>query len=492
MKAMEGLRERTERFIEKVEDLQWKNHALGEVVRISEVYKEYKDLFETSTLEAVHDAGLDDRRNLYLFAFLLNERVSAVISPIEDEIGRLLTQTEVEIDGQTIPYNMVIPEIVGNGDRYKRKKLRDALVPVHRSLNALYEKKDKRIKEELERLGYGDYLEVAQLLRLADIGKLAKRAEEFLKLSRELYVKVMGEAVDKYLGLTLEQVRRYDVLRLFSGIWWRAEFPANSMVSRLGHVLINMGIDPTAEGKILIHTEPLKKKAPRAACFGVRIPDDVRLSVKPMGGFGDYDSLFHEMGHAQHMAHTDKEELEFRYMGSNCITEMHAFTLEDLLTKVPVLTEIFGLNESVAKEVSRFKWVQRLFIVRRYAAKLLYEFSWHTGRLTDLREGYKRYLEEAYCYPMDEEDTYSFLLDHDDLFYVVDYLRAWNISAALDRFLTSNIGETWYLTTKGGNSLKDLWSWGQLPLPEELARIVDTTEFDPVQYFEYLKHQLDE
>ena len=228
-----------------------------------------------------------------------------------------------------------------------------------------------------------------------------------------------------------------------------------------------------------MHTEPLPKKSPRAACFSVKVPDDVRLTVKPMGGLGDYNTLYHEMGHAQHYAHIEEKEFEFQMLGSNTATETFAFLMENLLYIKENLNEL-GLDDEKARDVIKFKALQRLFVIRRYAGKFLYELEWHSGKAKDIKDSYRIHLEEAYVYPMDEEDTYSYLIDHDDFFYAADYLRAWSLETALLEFLKQNIGEDWYKKQETATALKGLWKYGQKLLPSELAEFLNTMVFDPI------------
>ena len=63
---------------------------------------------------------------------------------------------------------------------------------------------------------------------------------------------------------------------------------------------------------------------------GISIPDDIRVLVKPLGGAEDYESLFHEMGHAEHYAHVLATDYEFRVLGEDGVTETFAFLFENL------------------------------------------------------------------------------------------------------------------------------------------------------------------
>lgn len=479
------IRERLKKIIPRLEELRWRNHAMGEVVDLTAVFRENKDVFSLNTLYTVAEEGLEDGQNLFLYGFLLSARLEAVTSLLDDRIGRILTESTVKLGSKEFPYNMAYAMIAREEKKERRSALRDAMMPVHDQVNQILLQKDARVKEECEKIGR-DYISTAEVVRLADLKELAGQAREFLDLTEDVYKREMDAYLRAMMGFGLAQARRYDIPRLFFGHWTTDLFPKEKMVDGLYGVLRVMGLDPTVNGQILVDTEERPKKMPRASCFGIQIPTDVRLSVKPIGGFSDYDALFHEMGHAQHFANTDQEELEFRYMGSLAISETYAFTIEGLLEKPEILVAMTGMNKKQADEVVRFKAVQKLFVSRRYAAKMLYEMEWHSGRSKDLVQTYSAWLSRAYGFPLEHEDAMSYLIDHDDLFYSADYLRAWYMQVLLDRMLSKGFGARWFQNKDAGQALKALWALGQKPLPRELADVLDGREFDAVDYAGFL------
>ena len=92
-----------------------------------------------------------------------------------------------------------------------------------------------------------------------------------------------------------------------------------------------LGVDLKTERNLTVDSENRPEKNPRAVCFAISVPNDVRLSIKPIGGVDDYNALFHEMGHAQHYANTKEHAFEFKYTGEPTVTESFAFLSEYLL-----------------------------------------------------------------------------------------------------------------------------------------------------------------
>ena len=151
------------------------------------------------------------------------------------------------------------------------------------------------------------------------------------------------------------------------------------MLARLGGTLHGLGIDLEKQTNIRIDDKPLPSKNPRAVCFPVQVPGDVRLSLKPIGGVADYRALFHEAGHAEHYANTTTPEFAFQQLGDNAVTEAYAFLLEGLIDNPRWLADNAGLSGRKLDDFVRSSAVKKLYLLRRYAGKLLFELGTEMG-----------------------------------------------------------------------------------------------------------------
>jgi oligoendopeptidase F len=246
-----------------------------------------------------------------------------------------------------------------------------------------------------------------------------------------------------------------------------------------------MGIDLSKQKNILIHDLPLPKKNPRAACYPLKVPDDVRLTVKPTGGAGDYETLLHEMGHAVHHALTETDHFEFKQLGDNTVTEAYASLLEELMDSPAWVKEFIGIPYAEMESYLKFRRFSKLYFARRYAAKLLYEKELHAGAKNP-RELYRTLLSKAYGFSLDEKDAERYLSDVDDYYYVADYLRAWFLRAQMEKALVERYGERWFANPKAGEFLRSLWKYGQELNGEELAKKLGYERLDPAIYIESL------
>jgi hypothetical protein len=127
-------------------------------------------------------------------------------------------------------------------------------------------------------------------------------------------------------------------------------------------------------------------------------------------------------------------------------------------------------------EYTAFSALYKLFLVRRYAAKLAYEIELHAGApLPGLPLRYAELLSRAagVAYPATD-----YLNDVDDGFYCTCYLRAWALEAQLGDHLRNRFGNAWFARPEAGALLRELWGLGQSLRAESLLRSVAATELD--------------
>jgi hypothetical protein len=104
----------------------------------------------------------------------------------------------------------------------------------------------------------------------------------------------------------------------------------------------------------------------------------------------------------------------------------------------------------------------RLYMLRRYSAKLGYELDFFAaggvgGKREAQAEAYAGALSSAtgFAYPPER-----YLDDFDRGFYVAQYLQAWVWEVQLRRHLEREFGEAWFTQRRAGDFLRDLWSVG--------------------------------
>jgi hypothetical protein len=247
------------------------------------------------------------------------------------------------------------------------------------------------------------------------------------------------------------------------------------MLPALIGTLADLGIDLEGQENVELDLEPRPKKSPRAFCAPIEIPDRVLLVIQPIGGPDDWHALFHEAGHTEHYAHTSADlPMEARRLGDNAVTEGWAALFELLVDDPAWLARRldFGRPDQFAAESA----ATRLFFVRRYAAKLLYELELHRdGELDGLRRRYVELLGDATKIVPSDAD---FLADVDPGFYASCYIRSWAFESQMQAFLREEFGSTWFTKREAGSLLRELWSEGQRLTADELVRELTGSALD--------------
>jgi hypothetical protein len=235
------------------------------------------------------------------------------------------------------------------------------------------------------------------------------------------------------------------------------------------------GIEVEKQRNIYIDHQDRPFKNPRAACFRINPPDDVRMLVAPIGGSYDYTVLFHEAGHAQHFGWSSRDLInrypEFLYAPDAATTEGYAFLFSHLFLDENWLVEhLDGIKPSRAREIVRDIALVVSSSVRRRCGSLRYEIALHDSsnlRSEQLAATFADTLTQAVGF---RRDAALYLMEVDDGFYSAAYLRAWAFEASLREYLRTRYGRRWWASTKCGDELIDLWNTSSRYTVEELAR----------------------
>jgi hypothetical protein len=108
-------------------------------------------------------------------------------------------------------------------------------------------------------------------------------------------------------------------------------------------------------GRIAVDLENRPRKYPGAFCFPVRVPGDVRVSVRIASAHHLVDMLYHELGHAAHFSgiRADLPVLE-RYWIHSGTHETFSTLFERLLDEPLYLRERFGLPTRAEQQLVDF------------------------------------------------------------------------------------------------------------------------------------------
>lgn len=436
--------------------------GLKEQLDITPIYEHYGHLFNEEAVRELLSAPSDGGQR-YLAEWVTLEYLENLVKGLTEQISNAMRKATVEWDGEQVPYHNLRPMMGNEPDMARRHRLEALERGVTATANEARAQRLGTLHQAATDLGFDSYVALCDRLRALRLDSLTDQMQFLLRETRAPFLQLLEESLAQ-LGVPLETAAICDVLALFRGARFDALFPKQELLPALQTTLAGMGIDLSRQTNLEVDTEPRPLKTPRAFCAPIQIPDEVKLVTKPTGGPDDYESLFHEAGHAEHFVHVRRDlPFPFKRLGDNSVTESYAFLLQYLLLNREWLRQVLGIEDN--HDYLRFGRFCKLWLLRRYASKLTYEQELHT-QVQGADARYASILGDALGVSIHTE---NYLADTDDAFYCAQYLRAWIFEAQLRRFIEGQFGKEWYATRDAGQYLISLWRRGQELRVEELA-----------------------
>lgn len=447
------------------------------------IYSDYSDLHSLDAyreiegeIEGTPDSYPSRRKGLEKIRGLIIDRYL-------DARSITLSQDLASFDSRTVHSRDVdaplvqIPVLLARQpNAAKRRELNQAYVRALAQSEEVRKDRIARLHEAARELGFNSYLEAYERVTGIDYRKLSAALDSLLAASEAEYLDGLRASVEPALGIPVEQVHRCDV-----GYWLRTNeppevFSTGGLISALDEMIGRLGIQPERPDSIALDLEVRPLKQPRASCLPIRIPFDIKVVMLPTGGYGDYAALFHESGHAHHLAWTSPDlPVEHRIHGDRGLAETYGFLFERVTRERLWLLEIRNYPNS-----SQFLRSWALFgayNIRRRVAMLKYEILLYGG--AGHLEAPRVYSELLTQHTGVRHDPECYLSDLDDGFYSADYLRAWIFEAMLREHLRMRFGSDWFHSREAGKFFKEIWETGQLYTADELSREIGLGTLDP-------------
>ncbi len=457
----------------------WNSWTRGDEANAADLYHRYPGLFSRASIDRVRGAlsraanPRERKAVLYLRRYVEGEYVRQKTADLRDSIANLEIAATVAVDTVRVPFFQSGALIANSEGHARRMRVFLAQDSVMIQADSLRRQVLKITAREAAALGYPTRLDFYRATSGGGYEELEQEVRGFLKDTETLYDSALTAECGARLGIRREELRRPDVVRLNRLVEFDAYFPQQQLLPLARKSLADLGIDLDRQRNILVDAETRELKNPRAACFRVRVPNDIRVSVKPQGGLADYENLFHELGDAEGAACTRQDRLEFRCLGDGAVPGCMAFLNEYLLEDPAWVGERLGMSAPTARLYLARAGFVRLMLIRRFAGKFLYQLALHRGG-EEPGPAYLREMGSALRYPMDDHDALHALADDGSL-EEADYLQAWFLSAMLQAKLRARFGADYFMKPAAGAYLKELWAPGaELDAPGLARKLGET------------------
>ncbi len=415
------------------------------------------------------DGAPNSRAFLYLRAYLLSEHIKRATADIDAAMASVRQHAQVQFANETLPYAKLPVALATQASPQSRHELAQAALPTLRQLQDLAWERQQQERNAARALGKMSAAELAQALQVARLAPRVERARAFLPASLALYRVALTTVAKEQLNMEVADLSRADLPRLWRAPAYDSLFPASRLTTMISETLAGMGIN-RATLPVVLDLTPRPNKSLRPACFPVDPGRDIRISLLPQGGVGDYEALLHEAGHALQLAFTRQPSFELAVLGDGATSESYALLLANIVGNPAWLAD-HGVDEPARSSLARLLALRRLLLARKSAAMLLASVdAFDAGSKAEMLAIYQRALSEALDFDVDTTSALQAWVGADRFFKAADYFDGWLLSAQLADVLASKLGERWWREHEGGAFLRRLWAAGQEPLAAELAQ----------------------
>ena len=468
-------RDRAREFQTELCREKYSHHAgLRDELAVEPIYKKFRDLFAdaavTELSELHRNAPPDDEKPLrYLLCFAVDHALNSEVFAEDQQIARALSKHKIKVGGKEYSFHQAAVQVANEQDRDRREQiLQLRLTPIDQ-VNGLRIARLEKIQAKAKKLFGGSLVDLYQKLSRVNFEVLKTQLENFLVASESYYSSRIERYGSKVLGEGVGTVRACDVPYLLRGHAYDSLFPSDRLLSLLKRTLMGLGVDLKKQRNVVIDSADRANKSSLAHCFPVRVPEEVNLVLLPQGGVFDFLTLFHEAGHALHYGFTaETESFEYRFLGDPAVGETYGFLFEYLALNEDWLQDFLKVKPGETDFLDNTQF-RKLYLLRRYAARFLFELVLHerssyTDR--DLPDIYASTLNKALHLQVEPR---MYLHDMEDAFSGTRFLRAWIFEAELRQILIDRFGARWYSRPAAGDFLKDLWRFGFRYDCDELA-----------------------
>ena len=468
------IRDRAQRLKGALADKHYRLRAgLEERSEVADIYREHRFLLAPGVLRAIQrslsEAYGDDRRRLKaLFNWVAGQQVEADVAPLEDELRSWETGTTVSVAEREIPLRRVADWVLRADDRRERLAWEAARDGRIEEAAALRLDVVHREREAVARLGLGGYVEARERLAALDLRRSERHALDLLRRTESLYRTAFAEEVTPRLPTGDGPPARADALWLMGMRWLGRRFELEPLYARLRRDLDALGLPPTGTGSLRVDFDRRALKEEGSFTAAIKVPEDIVLVVRPLGGWTDARGLLHELGRALLRTRSSPSlSWEERALGDDAVSDAFAFVFEALTLDPAWVEATTGLRGARLREYQSLAGFLQLFRLRREAALHLWELELaRAERPGKLASRYAERLGEATGFA---HYAVTYLTDHQRGFRAGRRLRGWMLSAIMLNRLERRFGAAWYRNAAAGTYLGEVLSSGQRETAAELA-----------------------
>ncbi|QWU16163.1 hypothetical protein SAMN04487895_102419 [Paenibacillus sophorae] len=453
--------------------------------KLSDIYMNYSELFNLeniiNSLENIINSNHLD--GITYLSELMKENLIINGMSFQNQLSLKKAQNSIIWNGELYSLQTTMSRLLLEPSRINRKELFSSVEDIFTDkLNPIYKKLYKSYNNFAEKLNLGDYTNLCiSLLKINKTNSLAE-LHSFLDQTNHIYFTSLEFVTNQKLNLSLSQLERHDAFHLWNLNDNFRYSDYNQAIDKTLDYLKTMGF-----GDILRRVNfIIDKSFSRSFCIPLIIPDKIILVYSIRNRADDFKILFHELGHALHLAGSTKDLTNGRALWINpIISEAFAFLFEGLVTNKSFVTSFFG---SQSESYYYYSTLNTLYLVRFYIAKLLFEYSnqnesaeentiSYWGQLFSEITGFKASGKSAFY-------------DRDFFMGANNYIKGWFLFAQINNYLEDKYGDEWFSNNEASAFLMNLWLKCSYISPEDISTKLGYRSLNGDALIKYLKTKL--
>jgi hypothetical protein len=463
-------------------DLLWKRWTTGSGPMPASALAEHPRLAQREAIDVVNAAaarastaearGALSLLGQHLSTLMLSREAGAEIDALERARAQLAFATPGEarpIFGERDLDRLLTDE----ADPQKRALIGQAEATAAQSLGPLALARDAAVEKAIQALGVDDWGSMEERAHGMKLSELEQLAEATLKATEDVTERAVEASAVRNLGITSDRLRRADLPRMARTAIADPQFQPGKAWPFLRDVLIKIGVPPPAG--FHLDAEPSPSKGGRPLALLVDPPRDVRLSLRPAGGFEEQRATLHEGARAVGGAYTAVPRWELAQLGDGSAQLGIALLFESLAGDPEWLRATTQLRGEPLDDLVHTEATRRLLATRRAAALVLFEIRRRNGsRSADAQATlYRGLLQRALFCAFSDDDTGRWALEADSFTLTAPAM----LGAVLGAQLEQKLGTGWWNSPQP--ALKQLWAGGRSLTALEAARAFGLAGLDP-------------
>ncbi|HZX96546.1 MAG TPA: hypothetical protein VFE90_18655 [Myxococcales bacterium] len=333
--------------------------------------------------------------------------------------------------------------------------------------------RDEAVEKAVAALGLGSWTALQENALRMPLPQLADLAERTLAATADVGGRAVAAASVRNLGTTSDRLRRADLPRLVRTALADAQFSPGKAWPVARDVFNHIGAAPPP--RLHVDAEPSPSKGARPLALLVDPPIDVRISLRPSGGFEEQRGTFHEGSRAVGATIAAVPRWELAQLGDGSAAEGAAQLFEALAGDPEWLRGATQLRGEPLDDLVHTEATRRLLTARRAAALVLFELRRREGARTAEAQAalYRGLIQRALFCAVSEDDAARWALEADPMLRAATTLLGSVLAAQLEQ----KLGPSWWNAQQP--TLHKIWEGGRSLTALEAARALGMAQLDP-------------